>query len=92
MDMIVRKILRDFIDWQGRENLLKNELTISYEVAETYLEQNKVSLNDFEEHLDDDLWVQEYNEVKKKYPSNFIGGHSSRELWSLPIDQITERK
>lgn len=43
--MKIRKILRDFINWQGSKDLLKNELTIDYELAETYLEdQTQVNL------------------------------------------------
>lgn len=38
MDMKLRKILRDFINWQGSKNLLKNPYTIDYELAEAYLE------------------------------------------------------
>jgi len=39
MDMKLRKILIDFINWQGSKDLLKNELTVDYELAETYLEE-----------------------------------------------------
>ena len=36
--MNLRKELRDFINWQRHNNLLKDPLTIDYELAETYLE------------------------------------------------------
>jgi len=39
MDMKLRKELRDFIKWQIRKDMLKDELTIDYEIAEAYLEQ-----------------------------------------------------
>ena len=41
-----RKILRDFIKWQGQNDMLKDELTIDYEVAERYLEEIKVFDNE----------------------------------------------
>lgn len=44
MDLKLRKILRDFITWQGHNDLLKDPLTIDYEVAETYLEETKKDL------------------------------------------------
>ena len=37
-DIISRKELRDFIVWQKQHNLLKDPLTIDYELADTYLE------------------------------------------------------
>lgn len=45
MDMKLRKVLRDFINWQGKNDLLKNELTIDYELAETYLEDTNKQLS-----------------------------------------------
>ncbi len=47
MDMTVRKVLRDFIRWQGKNDLLKDELTIDYEVAESYLEDTQKELSDY---------------------------------------------
>lgn len=38
MDMRLRKILRDFINWQRHKDILKDPLTIDYELAESYLE------------------------------------------------------
>ena len=35
---VLRKKLRDFIVWQKQHNLLKDPLTIDYELADTYLE------------------------------------------------------
>jgi len=43
MDMKLRKIIRDFVNWQGKNDMLKDELTIDYEVAETYLEQTNLT-------------------------------------------------
>jgi hypothetical protein len=37
--MLLRKELRDFIGWQLRNELLKEKLTIPYEIAEWYLEE-----------------------------------------------------
>ena len=37
--MNLRKELRDFIYWQRNNDLLKDPLTIDYELAETYLEE-----------------------------------------------------
>jgi hypothetical protein len=37
--MNLRKELRDFIYWQRNNDLLKDQLTIDYELAETYLEE-----------------------------------------------------
>ena len=45
MNMELRKIIRDFVSWQIGKDLLKDELTIDYEVAETYLEENEVEIN-----------------------------------------------
>ena len=45
MDMKLRKVLRDFINWQRKNQLLKNELTIDYELAETYLEEKGEAIN-----------------------------------------------
>ncbi|QQO97062.1 hypothetical protein Nekkels1_59 [Cellulophaga phage Nekkels_1] len=45
MDMKLRKELRDFINWQIENDMLKNKLTIDYEVAETYLEQKQCNYN-----------------------------------------------
>jgi len=42
--MKLRKELRDFINWQRKNQLLKNELTIDYELAETYLEETEKQL------------------------------------------------
>tara|TARA_R110000803_G_scaffold180576_1_gene243020 strand:+ start:278 stop:538 length:261 start_codon:yes stop_codon:yes gene_type:complete len=39
--MELRKELRDFINWQRHLNLLKDPLTIDYELAETYLESKE---------------------------------------------------
>jgi hypothetical protein len=40
--MNLRKELTDFISWQLKQNLLKESLTIDYELAETYLQdENK---------------------------------------------------
>lgn len=36
--MKTRKQLRDFTKWLIKESMLKNELTIDYEIVETYLE------------------------------------------------------
>ena len=45
MDMKLRKELREFIKWQLRKGMLKNEESIiDYEVAETYLEQMQVNV------------------------------------------------
>ncbi len=44
MDMKLRKILRDFINWQGSKDLLKNPLTVDYELAEAYLEDTEKQL------------------------------------------------
>lgn len=41
MNMELRKELRDFINWQRHLNLLKDPLTIDYELAETYLESKE---------------------------------------------------
>lgn len=41
MDMTIRKIIRDFVAWQIRKGLV-DELTIDYEMAETYLEAIEV--------------------------------------------------
>jgi hypothetical protein len=38
MNMQLRKELREFIKWQLKNNLLKEPLTIDYELAESYLE------------------------------------------------------
>ena len=38
LDIVLRKKLRDFIVWQKQHNLLKDPLTIDYELADTYLE------------------------------------------------------
>jgi hypothetical protein len=40
MDLKLRKELREFISWQLKHNLLKEPLTIDYELAETYLEED----------------------------------------------------
>lgn len=45
MDMKLRAILRDFIRWQGHNDLLKDPLTIDYELAETYLESTNEQLS-----------------------------------------------
>jgi hypothetical protein len=44
MDLKLRKILRDFITWQRHNDLLKDPLTIDYELAETYLEETEKQL------------------------------------------------
>jgi hypothetical protein len=44
MDMKLRAIIRDFITWQTEKDLLKNPLTIPYELAETYLEETDKQL------------------------------------------------
>ena len=36
-----RRVLRDFIRWQLKNDLLKEPLTIDYELAEDYLDQVK---------------------------------------------------
>ena len=42
MDMELRKELREFVQWQKERNLLRDTLTIDYELAESYLERNKL--------------------------------------------------
>ena len=42
--MKIRAILRDFIKWQTKKELLKEPLTIDYELAETYLEETDKQL------------------------------------------------
>ena len=42
MDMKLRKELRDFISWQIENDMLKDELTIDYEIAEYYLEETSI--------------------------------------------------
>lgn len=39
--MTIKKILRDFIKWQIENDMLKDELTIDYEIAESYLDENR---------------------------------------------------
>lgn len=39
--MTIKKVLRDFIKWQIKNDMLKDKLTIDYEIAESYLEENK---------------------------------------------------
>tara|TARA_B110000902_G_scaffold30049_1_gene32387 strand:- start:260 stop:511 length:252 start_codon:yes stop_codon:yes gene_type:complete len=43
MDMGLRKELREFVQWQKERKLLKDPLTIDYELAESYLERNMYS-------------------------------------------------
>ena len=45
MDMRLRKILRDFINWQRHKDILKEPLTIDYELAESYLESTNKQLS-----------------------------------------------
>lgn len=45
MDMRLRKILRDFINWQRNKDILKDPLTIDYELAESYLESTNKQLS-----------------------------------------------
>tara|TARA_R110000782_G_C14455236_1_gene372696 strand:+ start:228 stop:368 length:141 start_codon:yes stop_codon:yes gene_type:complete len=45
MDMKIRAVLRDFIKWQNKKELLKEPLTIDYELAESYLEEKDNNLN-----------------------------------------------
>ena len=43
MDMELRKELREFVQWQKERKLLKDPLTIDYELADSYLERNTYS-------------------------------------------------
>lgn len=45
--MTVRKVLRDFIRWQGKNDMLKDGLTIDYEVTESYLKDTQTGLSDY---------------------------------------------
>jgi len=45
--MKLRAVLRGFIKWQISNDMLKDELTIDYEVAEHYLEETEKSLKDY---------------------------------------------
>ncbi len=47
MDMKLRAALRQFIKWQIKNDMLKNELTIDYEVAEHYLHVSDKKLEDY---------------------------------------------
>tara|TARA_R110000737_G_scaffold18977_1_gene37067 strand:+ start:520 stop:660 length:141 start_codon:yes stop_codon:yes gene_type:complete len=43
MNMQLRKELREFIKWQLKNNLLKEPLTIDYELAESYLDTQETN-------------------------------------------------
>lgn len=43
MNMELRKMFRDFVSWQIEKGYI-TELTIDYEVAETYLEEKEVEI------------------------------------------------
>ena len=46
MDNTTRKVLRDFIYWQRKDAMMKDEPAIDYEVIDSYLEDKQRELND----------------------------------------------
>ena len=82
-DIVLRKKLRDFIVWQKQHNLLKDTLTIDYELADTYLEELSASSPTnmktesqlailAETHPDDDIALQYMKELRKRFDETYI--------------------
>jgi hypothetical protein len=88
MNMEFRKIIRDFVSWQIGKDLLKDELTIDYEVAETYLEENEVEILNMYSVINNEVSVScgncKWQHAKWEYKCD--GCDKSRKNWEQDTD------